>query len=178
MVGLAGELADGVFLTWCPPDEAAERVDLARAGARRAGRDPGAVLAVASFFAYAGPDEDAARERLRRYVLQYAMVSTHRDSFARSMPNLPAVERHWRAGDRHRALELVGDDVVDRLCAVGAAATARRATELHDAGVELPIMLAIGARVGDAQGPMATIKRVAVALGPEAPTTQERPANP
>ena len=40
MVGLSGELADGAFLTWCPPEEAAERVELVREGARRAGRDP------------------------------------------------------------------------------------------------------------------------------------------
>ena len=103
MVGLSGELADGAFLTWCPPEEAEERVELVREGARRAGRDPDELLIMASFFGYAGPELDAARERMRRYVMQYASVSTHRDSFARSIPNLAEVEAAWQAGDRQRA---------------------------------------------------------------------------
>ena len=110
MVGLSGELADGAFLTWCPPEEAAERVELVREGARRAGRDPDELLIMASFFGYAGPEVDAARERMRRYVMQYASVSTHRDSFARSIPNLAEVEAAWQAGDRQRAVELISDD--------------------------------------------------------------------
>ena len=36
MIRLAGELADGAFLTWCPPEEAAERVELAPRGRRAA----------------------------------------------------------------------------------------------------------------------------------------------
>ena len=75
-----------------------------RARPRRAHAAPGAIpdelLIMASFFGYAGPELEAARERMRRYVMQYASVSTHRDSFARSIPNLPEVEAAWQAGDR------------------------------------------------------------------------------
>ena len=165
MVGLAGELADGVFLTWCPPAEAAERVQLFREGARRAGRDPDGLLVLASFFAYAGPELEAAWERLRRYVLEYATVSTHRDSFSRSLPNLPEVEAAWQAGDRRRALELVEDDTIDRLCALGPAAVVRRVRELHDAGIDLPIMVATASRFGNGDGPLETIESAAEVLG-------------
>lgn len=81
MIELAGELADGVFLTWCPPDEAEERLALARRGAERAGRDPDELLTIVSYFAYAGPEPDVQLERMRRYLVQYATVPTHRDSF-------------------------------------------------------------------------------------------------
>lgn len=164
MIGLAGELADGAFLTWCPPEEAAEGVELLRRGARRAGRDPDALLVIASFFAYAGPRLQLARERMRRYVLQYASVSTHRDSFARSIENLDEVEAAWRAGDRARALSLVSDEAVDRLTPLGAEAAVRRARELHEAGVDLPVMVVTAAEPGDGAGPLATIEAVADAL--------------
>jgi probable F420-dependent oxidoreductase len=165
MVGLSGELADGAFLTWCPPEEAAERVELVRDGARRAGRDPGELLVMASFFGYAGPEVDVARERMRRYVMQYASVSTHRDSFARSIPNLPEVEAAWQAGDRRRALELISDESVDLLAPLGVDAIARRVRDLHAAGIDLPIMVTTAARPGDGDGPLATIAAAAGALG-------------
>ena len=164
MIRLAGELADGAFLTWCPPEEAAEGVELLRDGARSAGRDPAGLLVIASFFAYAGPDVDVARERMRRYVLQYASVSTHRDNFARSIPNLDEVEAAWRAGDRKRALSLVSDESVERLTPLGAEAAVRRARDLHAAGVDLPIMVVTAAERGDGAGPLATIEAVAAAL--------------
>jgi hypothetical protein len=120
---------------------------------------------IASFFGYAGLELDAARERMRRYVLQYATVSTHRDSFARAIPNLAEIERAWREGDRKRALSLVADESVDELAAIGAEAVARRVDELHQAGVELPIMVTTAARFGDGDGPLATIQAAAAALG-------------
>jgi alkanesulfonate monooxygenase SsuD/methylene tetrahydromethanopterin reductase-like flavin-dependent oxidoreductase (luciferase family) len=165
MIGLAGELADGVFLTWCPPEEAAEQVQLVRAGSERAGRDPGDVLVVASFFGYAGPDVDVARERMRRYVLQYASVSTHQASFARAIPNLPEVVAAWNAGDRKGALALISDASVEELCPLGADAVARRVHALHEAGIDLPVIVVTAARPGDGDGPLATIESVAPVLG-------------
>ena len=174
MVGLSGELADGAFLTWCPPEEAAERVELVREGARRADRNPEDLLIMASFFGYAGPEIDAARERMRRYVMQYASVSTHRDSFAGAIPNLPAVEAAWQAGDRKGALELISDESVDLLAPLGAAAIAKRVHDLHAAGVDLPIMVTTAARPGDGDGPLATIEAAAEPLGLTTSATRGR----
>jgi probable F420-dependent oxidoreductase len=164
MIRLAGELADGLLLTWCPPDEAAEYVSLLREGAERAGRNPSELLVGATFFGYAGPDPVLARERMRRYVLQYASVSTHRDSFARSIPNLEEVEASWLAGDRRRALSLISDESLDRLTPLGADAVVRRARDLHDAGIDLPVLVVTAAELGDAAGPLATIETVAAAV--------------
>jgi probable F420-dependent oxidoreductase len=165
MIRLAGELADGAFLTWCPPVEAAEQVASCRDAAESAGRSPDDLLMMASFFGYAGPELDAARERMRRYVLQYATVPTHRDSFVRAVPNLADIEKAWREGDRKRALSLVADESVDELAAIGADAVARRVGELHEAGIDLPIMVTTAARSGDGDGPLATIEAAASALG-------------
>jgi probable F420-dependent oxidoreductase len=165
MIELAGELADGVFLTWCPPEEAPERIALARRGAERAGRDPDELLVIVSYFAYAGTETDAALERMRRYLVQYATVPTHRDSFRGAIPQLDEVGEAWARGDRQRALELVSDESVHRISAVGTPAdVAKRAEEFVAAGIDLPIMVTVAARVGDDLGPMATIEGVAACM--------------
>ncbi len=161
MIELAGEVADGVFLTWCPPDEAEERVALARRGAERAGKNPDDLLVIVSFFAYAGPETDAALDRMRRYLVQYGCVPTHRDSFIGTMKNLDAVGEAWARGDRKGALELVSDDEVRHITVVGDAEdVVRRAAEYHAAGIDLPIMVATAARQGDELGPFATVEAV------------------
>src|SRR2546423_1310251 len=148
MIELAGELADGVFLTGCPPEEAAERVALAGAGAERAGRDPDDLLVIVSFFAYGGPEPDDALERMRRFLVQYATVPTHRDSFRGAIPRLDEVDEAWARGDRQRALELVDDEAVRRISVVGAPADVlQRAQELGAAGIDLPILVPVGARL-------------------------------
>lgn len=166
MLRLAGEIADGVFLTWCPPDEVPAKLALVHEGAERAGRDPAELLVVASFLGYGGPRPEAALERLRRYLVAYATVPTHRASFAGSVERLADVERAWRRGDRREALRLVGDEAVHRLCAVGdGEVVAERARALAAAGVDLPVVLAVAAEPGDEEGPFATVRGTARALG-------------
>lgn len=162
MLRLAGRIADGVFLTWCPPDEVPAKLELVRAGERDAGREPGSVWAVASFWAYAGDRLPEAMNRMRRLVLQYATVPTHAGSFARAFPALAEATEAWYAGDRRTALGLVPDEAVHRLCAVGGADTvAERARALHEAGVAVPILLTPGAIPGDVEGSLQTITRTA-----------------
>lgn len=164
MLRLAGRIADGVFVTWCPPDEVPAKLALVREGEREAGRPEGAVWAVASFWGYAGNRVPEAAERMRRLVLQYAMVPTHRASFAESIPELGRAAELWRAGDRRGALALVPEAAVGRLCAVGDGDTvATRARDLHNVGVELPVVLTPGAVPGDVDGPLATIAALAAA---------------
>jgi probable F420-dependent oxidoreductase len=161
MIQLAGEIADGVLLTWCPPAEAPARVALVREGAERAGRDPDELLIAITYFGYAGPDTDEALERMRRFVVQYATVPTHRESFRGAIPHLDELGETWARGDRKGALAMVDDDAVRAICAVGTPeAVAERGREFAAAGVDLPIMVVVGARVGDSDGPMTTIQSV------------------
>jgi alkanesulfonate monooxygenase SsuD/methylene tetrahydromethanopterin reductase-like flavin-dependent oxidoreductase (luciferase family) len=161
MLRLAGELADAVQLTWCPPDEVPALVATVHEGARAAGRDPGEIEVVASFFGYGGPREDEARERYRRYVLAYSQQPTHRAAFERSLPRLDEIDALWAAGDRAEALELVDDAALERLAAVGADAVAERARRLREAGVDVPVVLPAGAATGDYEGALATVRELA-----------------
>lgn len=165
MLRLAGRAADGVFITWTPPDEVASRLEHVRDGERQAGRRAGQVWAAASFWAYCGPRRDEALERMRRVVLQYAMVATHRSSFRRVFPALEEATAAWQRGDRKAALRLVGDDTVQALCAIGDPATvAAHVRALRAAGVALPIVLTPGAAPGDVAGAQATITGLAGVL--------------
>ncbi len=162
MLRLAGRIADGVFITWCTPGEVAAKLALVREGERAAGRAPGTVWAMSSFWGYAGDRPDDAAEKLRRVVLQYAMVPTHRASFAATLPELDRATALWRDGDRRSALALVTPEAVARLCVVGdGAAIADRARALGEVGVELAVVLTPGAAAGDVDGPLATIAALA-----------------
>ncbi|MEJ2885034.1 LLM class flavin-dependent oxidoreductase [Actinomycetospora aeridis] len=162
MLRVAGAVADVAFLTWTPPDEYGPKIALVREGARAAGRDPDEVGIAASFWAYAGDRIDEAQERLRRFVLQYAMVPTHRPSFRGSFARLDEAAGAWEQGDRKAALCAVDDAAVDAMCALGSGEdVARRVAALRRAGVDLPIALTPGAVPGDAEGPAATIERMA-----------------
>jgi probable F420-dependent oxidoreductase len=164
MLRLAGRVADGVFLTWSPVDEIAGRLALVREGEKEAGREPGSVWAMVSFWAYAGDRVPEATERMRRLCLQYAMVPTHAGSFAGVFPEIGRATGLWRSGDRRGALALVPDELVHRLCAVGDGATvAARAAAMHEAGVDLAVLLTPGAVAGELDGPLQTVTRTAEA---------------
>ena len=51
------------------------------------------------------------------------------------------------------------------MAAIGEDAVVRRVHELHEAGIDLPIMVTVAARFGDGDGPLATITAAAEALG-------------
>ncbi len=167
MLALAGEVADGAFLAWCPTGEVAEKRRRVHDGARAAGRDPGSVELVCSFWGYAGDHPDEARERMRRSVLAYAMVPTHQHCFAGCFPRLAEAAEAWAAGDRRRALGCVDDAVVDAVCAVGEDAVRRRMAEYRDAGIDTPILLPTGTAPGDSEGSMQTVLRCAPREGAE-----------
>ena len=170
MLALAGEVADGVFLTWCTPGEVPGKLAVVHDAARRAGRDPASLEVICSFWAYAGPEPERALDRMRRFVLAYAMVPTHQHAFVQAFPGLQDAADAWAAGRRADALALVGDDVVEALCAVGDGDTvARRVRELHAAGVDVPVLLAAGAEAGDPDAPLRTALETAEALGLPSP---------
>ena len=157
MLALAGEIADAVFMTWCPPAEVAAKREIVQASAAEVGRKAADVYTVLSFWAYAGPDPEQALERMRRQVLAYAMVPTHQPAFVGTFDNLPEVAEAWQKGDRAAALSMVSDETVLAQCALGADALADRIDAYRAAGVDLPIVLLTGAHLGDDIGPEATV---------------------
>ena len=164
MLRLAGAIADGVILSFCPLDEVPGRVAEVRAGAAEAGRDPDELEIALYMSAYAGDELDAALERFRRLVLQYAVQRTHRAGFAESIPELDRAASLWHSGDRRQAAALIPDEAVLRLCPIGSPANvAARLEATRDLGVTLPVLAPQSLSSGDVQTPLATIRAVAAA---------------
>ena len=157
MLALAGEIADAVFMTWCPTAEVAAKQEIVQNASVAAGRSSDDVATVLSFWAYAGPDPEQALERMRRQVLAYSMVPTHQPAFVGTFENLPEVAEAWQSGDRAKALSLVPDEAVLAQCALGPDMLAERIDAYRAAGVDLPIVLLTGAHMGDDIGPQATV---------------------
>ena len=73
---------------------------------------------------------------MRRYLVQYSTVPTHRDSFRGTLANLDEIGEAWARGDRRQALELVSDDEVRKISVVGTPEeVVARAREFHAAGI-------------------------------------------
>lgn len=136
---LAGQIADGVILNWCPP----ERVPPARRAiaeaARAAGRDPAAVTIAVYVRAVVGQEPEHAMPVLRAAAAQYA--------------SYPAYLRQFEAvglGDEARAaaealrsgrLGDVPDRLIRSVAVVGDAPSASaRLDAYRDAGADLVVV--------------------------------------
>ena len=74
MLRLAGELADGVALNWCTPQQVAWSRDRIAEGAARAGRSPDDVTVVQYIRVCVDDDEDRARRAFVGAMLGYALA--------------------------------------------------------------------------------------------------------
>ncbi len=73
MLRLAGELADGVCLNWCTPEQIAWSRERIAEGAARVGRDPASVKVVEYIRVCVDDDVDAARHAFARATMGYAL---------------------------------------------------------------------------------------------------------
>jgi alkanesulfonate monooxygenase SsuD/methylene tetrahydromethanopterin reductase-like flavin-dependent oxidoreductase (luciferase family) len=155
---LAGEVADGVLLNWCPP----ERVRLARErvaeGAASAGRDPDEVAVAVYVRAWAGEDEEVAMPALREAAGQYASYP----AYARQFEEVGLGAEASAAAAAHRAgrPEDVPEALVRAVCAIGEDARLRLAA-YREAGADLPVVYPVA--VGE---PAVSIERTLLALAP------------
>ncbi|MEQ8716511.1 MAG: LLM class flavin-dependent oxidoreductase [Acidimicrobiales bacterium] len=162
---LAGRHADGVVLAFCPPSEIARRVGIVRDAAAAAGRDPDDVEIVAYLNCDAGDHTEAAVERMRRLIVQYAVQPTHAPSFVGVFDRIEEAQRLWAAQDRAAAAALVDDDVVAALTPVGEAAlVVDRLSEMRAAGVDEAIVFPQVPTPGDSASALVTVERVAAEL--------------
>lgn len=134
---LAGEIADGVILNWCPP----ERVPFARTriaeGAEASGRDPASITVAVYVRAWVGGDEAEAMSSLRAMAGQYASYRAYRRQFEQVGlgPQAGVAAQAHRAGRP----EDVPEVMVRAVCAVGDAAR-HRVEAFGQAGADLPIV--------------------------------------
>jgi alkanesulfonate monooxygenase SsuD/methylene tetrahydromethanopterin reductase-like flavin-dependent oxidoreductase (luciferase family) len=138
---LAGEIADGVILNWCPP----ERVPFARTriaeGAESSGRDPASITVAVYVRAWVGVDETEAMSSLRAMAGQYASYPAYRRQFEQVGlgPQAAVAAQAHRAGRS----EDVPEVMVRAVCAVGDAAR-DRVEAFGQAGADLPIVYPVG----------------------------------
>ena len=140
---LAGQVADGVLLNWCPPERVAFAAERIREGAERAGRDPGEVAISVYVRSWVGEDEAEAWPALLDAAAQYASIPAYARQFEQ-------VGLGGQGTDAVvRAVCALGDDARDRIDAY------------REAGADLPVVYPVA--TADA---VASIEATLSALAP------------
>ena len=144
MLRLAGEIADGVLLTWVPLGAVEQVVAEIRAGAKAVGRDP-KDLDIAMYLRTCVTDDRAAAVQwLRHDITGYAVADVYSRVFRRFgfQAEVAAMQDAWRRGDRALAMAQIADPMVDALGVIGTADVCREKVEAFvAAGVDEPIIL-------------------------------------
>jgi probable F420-dependent oxidoreductase len=144
MLEIAGELAQGVILTW-PTMETGRRVAASVAvGARRVGRRPEDVEITSLLPCQVADDGAEARGRLKPGVAFYAGFFPRYNRLladAGFADAVAAIKAAWDRGDRDRAARLVPDALIDAVALAGTPAECREKIERYRAsGIALPIV--------------------------------------
>lgn len=136
---LAGEVADGVILNWCPPERVAFTRDRIREGAMRAGRDPAEVTVAVYVRACVEQDEGAALRALRSATGEYASYAV----YARQFEAVGLGEEARAAAQARRAgdPDAVPEALVRAVCLPGGRVEAlARLDAYREAGADLPVV--------------------------------------
>jgi 5,10-methylenetetrahydromethanopterin reductase len=136
---LAGEIADGVLMNWCPPDRVAFARERVAEGADAAGRDPADITISVYIRSLVGEDADAeeAMLALKRATGEYASMP----AYARQLEDVGLgveVAAAQEAIASGRA-DLVPEALVEAVSAVGDAAS-ERVEAYRAAGADLPVI--------------------------------------
>ena len=136
---LAGEIADGVLLNWCPPERVAFARERILEGAQLGKRDP--ALVTVGVYVRAIVDEDPSRalDAMREAAARYASYP----AYARQFDAVGLGEEARGAADALRSGELsaVPERLVREVCIVGSASDARPRLEAYrSAGADLTVV--------------------------------------
>jgi alkanesulfonate monooxygenase SsuD/methylene tetrahydromethanopterin reductase-like flavin-dependent oxidoreductase (luciferase family) len=144
MLEIAGELAQGVLLTWPTSAAIARAVEHVALGARRAGREAGAVD-IASLIPCAVADTTAAaREAMRPAVGLYAGFFPRYNRLLAEAgfgDAVHAIKTAFDRGGREAAARVVPDALIDAVALAGTPEACReRLADYRRAGLALPIV--------------------------------------
>jgi probable F420-dependent oxidoreductase len=153
MLEIAGELADGVLLTWPTPRTIARAVEHVAIGARRAGRAPTAVDVASLVPCAVAETTAAARDALRPAVGLYAGFFPRYNRLLAEAgfgDVVRAIKEAFDRGGRDAAAAKVPDELIDAVALAGTPQTCRERIEAYRrAGLGLPI---VSPRVSGADG--------------------------
>jgi probable F420-dependent oxidoreductase len=160
LLQVAGELAQGVLLTWSTLDAGRRAAQNVAIGARRAGRHPEDVDVASLLPCFVASSAEEARDRMRPAVALYAgfFPRYNRLLAASGFPEAArAIKTAWDQGDRAGATRLVPDELIDAVAIAATPAQCRERVERYrESGIKLPI---ISPRVG-AEGKRAAIEAI------------------
>jgi alkanesulfonate monooxygenase SsuD/methylene tetrahydromethanopterin reductase-like flavin-dependent oxidoreductase (luciferase family) len=157
---LAGEVADGVLLNWCPPERVSEAKAIVAEGADAAGRDPSGIAVGVYVRAWVGEDAAAGMSALKRAAADYASYPAYARQFAQVGLGVEAEA----AADAHRSgrIEHVPDRLVKAVCAIGPDA-GERVEAYREAGADVPVVYPVAAGEEAAASVEATLSALAPA---------------
>ena len=141
MLEIAGEISEGVLLTWCTPEHARTAAHHMSIGAARSGRSP-ADLELATLLSMSAPGDDGAG--MRRTAAAYAgRFPRYRRLMAEAgySDEVQLVREAWRQGNIAEAERLVPEGLIRNMSLpADAGARRERLAEFRDAGITLPII--------------------------------------
>jgi 5,10-methylenetetrahydromethanopterin reductase len=143
-VELAGEVADGVLLNWCPPERVLRVKEQLARGADRAGRDPADITIAGYVRACVEDDRPEALSALQAAAGEYASYPP----YARQFENVGLGDEARQAANAHAAghPEGVPEALVRAVTLAGDAAAARsRLQTYREAGLDLPVVYPVPA---------------------------------
>jgi len=148
MMALAGEIADGIFHNFFTSvGYLQQSLERAKNGAERAGRSIGEVDMPQMIGVAMSEDAAAARNTARYAVTMYMGQQPHIAKASgvveKDIQNIQDAMGGWppKEGGIEAAMSLVGDDIVDMLCAAGTPEMCRlRVQEYLDAGASYPVL--------------------------------------
>jgi probable F420-dependent oxidoreductase len=151
MLQLAGEIADGVLLTFVRPESVPSLVGDVYAGAAVAGRDSAEIevwLRVMVAANEEGPDLD---QMLRRHIVAYGTVPAYNALLRRQgfVAEAGAISSTWQQGRRDLAVQAVSDELLEALVARGSIADCVARIEAYRrAGVTTVVIEPVSAAPG------------------------------
>jgi|SRR5215472_8739424 len=158
MITLGGELADGVYLSWCTPDAVTSARARIADGAERAGRDPAEVTLAASARVCVDDDVAAARRALAAALLPYVAgwgaggrprafrAGFERMGFAAEVAEIDRLSAN--GAGRDEIIEAFPDGMLRGLGYYGPAAGAVEAVRRQVAGADTAVVRIVPARPG------------------------------
>src|SRR5262245_36240862 len=165
LLEIAGELAEGVLLTWPTARTIARAVEHVALGARRAGRSPDAVDVASLIPCAVAESAAAAREAMRPAVGLYAGFFPRYNRLlaeAGFADAVRAIKDAFDRGGREAAAKVVPDDLIDAVTLVGTPEVCRdRLTAYRRAGLALPIVSPRGSGPGSRAMAIAALRACA-----------------
>ena len=141
MLEIAGEISQGILLTWCTPEHARTAAQHVAIGAERAGASPDQ-LEIATLVGVAAPGGD--NDGMRRVAAAYAgRFPRYRRLMAEAgfADEVEMVRRAWRQGNVAEAEALVPRGLINRMSLPSdPGARKERLAEYREAGITLPII--------------------------------------